>query len=288
MTTLDRARRGLGDLLAEPADALVLPLSALLLLLHAFETRSPALEAALVVVCAALLLRPALRESPAFWAAACAPVGAHLLWNWTSVPNHGFLIAYWGLACALAAGSGRPAQVLAHNARWLVGLSFLLAVAWKVRNPAYLDGSVTEYFVVTGVVRNLTAAAAWVGGLSPAQVDRNERHESAFLAAPQLGASEALDVTPAIHAIALLVAVWALVIEIGIAVAFLAPRPRSVERWRHPLLLTFIYSSYVFVPIALFADVLAVLGLAQCSPDQRLTRAAYLASGLAAHGARLG
>jgi hypothetical protein len=50
------------------------------------------------------------------------------------------------------------------------------------------------------------------------------------------------------------------------------------ERWRHALLLLFIYSTYALAPVVAFAWLLIVLGLAQCPQPWRGFRAAYLAA----------
>ncbi len=49
------------------------------------------------------------------------------LYNWAASDNHKWLYSYWYLAVALSVGGTRPRQVLAVNARLLIGLTFFFA-----------------------------------------------------------------------------------------------------------------------------------------------------------------
>jgi hypothetical protein len=278
VTRVDALWRTVDGGTREAHDTLVLPLSALLILLYGFETPSLPLRVALSVVCGVLLLSPTLRRRPEPWTAASALLAGYVFSHWLAAPNHGFLVAYWALACALATTSDRPGEVLARNGRLLIGLSFLLAAVWKLRRPDFVDGTFFEYMIVTGEVSNVRIAAALLGGLSREQIARNDGREHAFLASPEQMVSEPLESTPEVQLFARLVSGWALLIEFAVAATFLLGARRVVGRLRDPLLLIFIYSSYLFFPIVLFAHVLAVMGLAQCPPGRRLARAGYLLS----------
>jgi hypothetical protein len=65
-------------------------------------------------------------------------------------------------------------------------------------------------------------------------------------------------------------------LEAAIAVTFLWPRTDWVSRYRHAFLLTFLVLAYAGPTVAGFGWLLVAMGLAQCEPEQRITRVAYL------------
>jgi hypothetical protein len=278
MKPLITFRQAIAELLAQPREQIVLQLSALILLLQTLETGRWTLEVVMIAICGSMLVSPLLCRGPEIWFLVCAVIGWSFLNDYLAAPNHRFLIAFWCLACALAATSSAPARVLAHNGRIMIGLCFVFAVFWKFRNPSYLDGSFMEHAILTGFMDNLGLAAAYLGCLSQAQMVRNHECEAAFLASPDVLFSEPLETTIALHVIAHVVTWLTLIAEIVVAVAFLTTRPRWVERWRDWALLFFLYSVYPFLPVAYFAHVLGVMGIAQCHPSRRRTMTAYLLS----------
>ena len=64
-------------------------------------------------------------------------------------------------------------------------------------------------------------------------------------------------------------------IEAGIALAFLWPRP---ARFRNALLIAFGVTTFAFATVRGFGFLLMTLGLAQCEDDERRTRIAYVAT----------
>lgn len=278
MTPFRLALEATEELLGRPRAGLVFQLSALVLLLQAFEAGSPTLAATTSVTCGAILISPFLRRRAESWFLVCAVLAVFFARNWFLAPNHHFLIALWCLACALAASSDRPVLVLAHNGRMLIGMAFLLAVVWKLRSPDYLDGSFMEYSILTGVVKKFSTLASLLTGISPHHWAVNQAVEEAFLASPARESSEPLQSALDVRWMAVLVTWWALLFELAVAVAFLVRRPRRVARARDGMLLVFLYTVYPFLPITQFAHALAVMGFAQCPGVKRRTRAAYLVS----------
>src|SRR4030095_2677886 len=65
--------------------------------------------------------------------------------------------------------------------------------------------------------------------------------------------------------------------EAALAAAFLWPLGRRLSRWRHGLLLRFAAAHFRLATVRLFGWLLMALGVAQCEPEARRTRHAYLA-----------
>ena len=74
------------------------------------------------------------------------------------------------------------------------------------------------------------------------------------------------------------VATWGgLILEALIALLCLIPAGGRIELARHASLLAFCVTTYALAPVAGFGWLLATMGLAQCRPDQRALRGAYVA-----------
>ena len=88
------------------------------------------------------------RRATLWWAlVGCLGAGVHQVW--TQADNHQYLIIYWVLAVALAAGTIDPAGARAVAARWLLAAVFALATLWKLSNLAFVDGSFFEFTLLT-------------------------------------------------------------------------------------------------------------------------------------------
>lgn len=189
------------------------------------------------------------------------------------IDNHKILLVYWCLALSLclARPSHRPLRFLA---RTLIGACFALSVLWKAIAPDFLDGSFFHHTLLTDsrFERFLILAT----GASPRLFARNSIAESALMGgeADEVYLSSTLPVS----GLALAITVWTLLIEIAIAVAFLAPpRLAALHRWRNVLLAAFIATIYPVATVIGFGWILCILGFAQCRHHERRAKAAYVA-----------
>ena len=90
---------------------------------------------------------------------------------WTHADNHQYLIIYWVLAVALAAGSLDPARARAVAARWLLAAVFVLATLWKLSNLAFVDGSFFEFTLLTD--SRFAPVATVIGGVDAHDLEAN-------------------------------------------------------------------------------------------------------------------
>jgi hypothetical protein len=251
--------------------SLALRLTLLLLLLR--PVGSGWLRPSLLSLAVAGLLLPGALRHPALWLALALLAAWRAFSGWPLADNHAYLLAYWCLAVALALHAEDPQRALAWNGRALVGLAFALATLWKLLSPDYLDGRFFRVALVED--RRLERFATALGGIEPDAL----RARREFLAQHVDAAGRAVDAPaepPRLRQLAR-VATWlTLALEAAVAAAFLAPLGRRV--WlRHALLLLFCATTYAIAPVESFGWLLLAMGAAQCEPDARRTRAAYLA-----------
>lgn len=264
------------DLLDAPGHLMALRMTALLFLLYGSSDLW--LDIPLQMVCGALLLSPYLLRQPAAWATVCVLLWGFNLADWAWIDNHKYLMSYWALVCVLALISPRPGEVLAHNARWLIGLAFAFALLWKLLAGQYLDGSFLHYTFLGD--ERLSFASRWLGGLSVDQLAHNRAVEAELADHPALGAAVAFHTTALMRQTALISSYWTLFIEGTVAFAFLLPSrlatefheksttgPRRLLGWfsatRDLWLLGFLLTTYLLLPVLGFAYLLAVMGFCQ-------------------------
>jgi hypothetical protein len=234
-------------------------------------------RAAILVLAAASLLSRRVLVAPATWLALAALVGARLVAEWPLPDNHIYLLAYWGLAAAIALALPEPRAALARSSRLLVGLAFACAVVWKAGLSAdYRDG---RFFRVTLLTDERFAdTARLVGGLSEAQLAENRRYLVPLPEGAELLDPPRLVEPPRLRAFAA-VATWGgLALEATVALLFLLPGGGWRDPLRHLALLCFCAVTYAIAPVAGFGWLLLVMGLALCEPQQRLVRGAYVAA----------
>jgi hypothetical protein len=255
---------------------LVILLTLLLLIM-----RAPTPPGSLVhLMCfAGIIYRPVTRQ-PAFWFTLVA------LWvliflpnNWASADNHKWLIIYWALALGLAMRSTRPLQVLATNARLLIGLVFLSATVWKIVSPDFPDGGFFHLTLLTDV--RFTQLAEIVGGLDDGASSSNRAAIDAWDDPTGAVTAATLQDGSRVAALAQLMALCTIVLEGLVAVAFLAPERWKIARVRELFLLLFVVATYPIAPVVGFGWLLVVMGLAQSRLRRPGAEAVYVLAFLA-------
>jgi hypothetical protein len=253
---------------------LALRLGALALLLHPVGT--PAVRAAMLALAGAALLFPACLRSAATWAALAALAALRVALDWPLADNHAYLLAYWCLAAALALASREPDAWLAWNGRRLLGLVFLFATGWKLVSPDFLDGT----FLAVTSLRDprFEGVTRLLAGFGPQELaaarEALEQHTDG--APPETVAGVAAPFV--LRSAARLAALYTVALEAAIALFFLWPARRRPAGLRDAALLLFCASTYAVATVAGFAWLLLAMGVAQCEPERRRTRAAYLAA----------
>jgi hypothetical protein len=222
------------------------------------------------------LIFPKVARAPATWLALALLVAGRLVADWPLPDNHIYLLAYWCLAAGLALRAADVRPPLALSARLLVGLAFLFAVLWKaVLSPDYLDG---RFFRVTLMMDDRFAGPVMLmTGLSAEQLKQNRDYLQPLPEGAELLHPPLLVEPPAFRRLAGAATYGMLALEASVALLFLLSWRSRFETARHVFLLACLVT-YAFAPVAGFGWLLLVVGLAQCLPEQRLLRFAYILS----------
>jgi hypothetical protein len=222
------------------------------------------------------LVLPGALRARALWAGLVVLASWPLFFNWPFSDNHDYLSALWFLAAACALWSVDPPSTLAHQARRLIGLTFLFAALWKLLlSPDFVDGRFFRVTLLTDArFENLAVLA---GGLSWEDWERNDAAIDELLTADPPPAESGLVEPPALRRLATLLTLFTGAMEAGIAAAFLVRPGSRLGRLRDALLLAFAAATFSFATVRGFGWLLMCLGIAQCAPERRWTRAAYLA-----------
>jgi hypothetical protein len=224
------------------------------------------------ILCLIGVLHPPFRHSVEFWVAASTALVVANARNWYLVDNHKYLITYWCIALALAAGQAERSAILRRSARWLIGLPFAFAMLWKLVSQDYSDGTFFHHALLLdgrfGVVARLS-------GLGAEALTANTAAERSLLAFDSTLTTVALQTTPAVAAMARFLTAWTLAIEFAITLLFLWPEDRGPSRLRDAALLLFLVSTYGIAPVIGFGWVLAIMGAVQARSGR--ARAAYVA-----------
>jgi hypothetical protein len=163
-------------------------------------------------------------------------------------------------------------RALAWNGRALVGLAFAFATLAKLASPDYLDG---RFFRVTLVEdRRLERFVEVLGGLDGDALHARRAYVGEYGPGPALARAVPPE-PPRLRGLARAATWLTLALEAAVAAVFLTPLARNA--WlRHALLLLFCATAYAIAPVASFGWLLLAMGAAQCAPDARRTRLAYL------------
>ena len=245
-----------------------------LLLLAFYPPRSIYISLPLSIIAIAGIIVPALRHARLPWLAAGVLVAAACLTNWQSTDNHKYLLAYWCLAIFCCFNTSDPERSLARIGRWLIALVFAIAVLQKTLSPDYLTGGFFYYeLLFDDRFGNL---ARYVGGINAFIVELNESARQALVNYDSTLTAVKLSSTDNLLYLAAFITWWNYLIQFAIAVTWLAPASHALARARHPLLLVFLFSTYLFAPVIGFGWVLAIMGIASLDPHAIRTQALYL------------
>jgi hypothetical protein len=255
------------------ADDTALALRVTLLVLLVRPPDDPLLRGATWMLAGAALAIPALLQSAGTWLALAVLMALRLADEFPLADNHLYLLTYWCLAIGLAQLTSDRVETLGRSARWLVGATFLCAVAWKVvLAPDFLDA---RFFRVTLLTDDRFAVLARaVGGLSAAQLAENREALTPIDAGLEIVDGPVLVEPPPLQRLGAGLTWGGLALEALLAAVFLLPTRRRLTLARHALLLTFCVVTYAVAPVGGFGWLLAAMGMAQTT-DARV-RVAYV------------
>ena len=244
--------------------ALRLTLAALLLRPVGIEWLKYTVVALAVV---GLVSRRALRHAALWWLLAALAAG-RVIADWPMADNHAYLLCYWLLAIALCRSSVALEGTLARNARLLIGLTFAFASLWKIAlSPDYLDG--TFFRVMMATDARFETFARLATGLDYAELHALREY---FYSGGSLdGAPE----TTRYRAVAVIATGWNVLINLGLACAFLGRG--WIARTRNALLIVYCAVTYSVATVDGFAWLLISMGVAQTDRVQMRTIASFVA-----------
>lgn len=263
-----RPRSGPLAALLSPDPSDVVPRLAPLLLI---PTAAGPLAVALGLGYAVFVLVPALYRSPWVWFGLAAVHLVPLLREWHGVDNHEWLIGYLLLALGTSFLTSDPRRALAVQGAALIALTFGLAVVWKVISGEYLDG---DFFHHALLADPRFAPAAELLGLSTADADANARLVASLRSG---GPGGELRTTGVVRGGALVMTWWGVLLEAAIAVAYLWPDRGRARAAGAALLVVFVVTTYVVVPVVTFGLALALMAYASL-PKGRRVRASWVAA----------
>jgi hypothetical protein len=255
------------------AATLALRLTAIVLLLQPVPIWY--LRPVLISLAVLVVALPSVLRTPAAWGAMAILLAVRVIRLWPTPDNHHYLYVYWALAIFLALLADRPGLVLGRAARWLVVGVFLWATLWKgLLSPDYMDGRFYRVRLLTDP--RFAEIARLVGDLTPEQVEGAR----AYLKPPPFGEPQSQDPrlveSPGVNRLALFLTWATLLIEGGVALAFLLPWGRHTLAVRHGALFAFCGSAYAIAPVAGFGWILCAMGAAQVPDDRRGLLMAYV------------
>lgn len=259
------------ELLKLPPEELVLRLTLLTLLLHG--SSETWLDVILQVLCGMMLVSRTHFSSPGLWIAVSSFIWIINATDWLWIDNHKFLMSYWVLACTVAVLSKEMHLVLQWNGRILVGLCFGFATLWKLIAGQYWNG---EFMVYTLLVDGrMEFIAHSMAGVPRADLAQSRILEDTIGLFPNEEVQSSLPITDRLRFVALAMSWWTILVEAAVTILFLV-KSSFASRWRDLVLLAFIASTYVFVPVLGFGYILTILGLASCPTERSSIRMTYL------------
>lgn len=267
---LDRLRLGFDDL--DP----FLVVARLSLFVAIVNNHSdPAMAVLFGVATALLYFQERWLRSPSPWLALAAVLGWTQLQEWWLIDDHPVATTYWLAAIGASRFGRRPDDVLAVTARLLLAALFTLAFGWKLLSGPFVSGDFFEYTLVRDP--RFEPVAVTIGGHEAEALDRDRMAIADITSSARAGASIDVETGPRSRPLALAFTWFGLVTEGAVAAAFLAPLRGRWQLLRAVTLIGFCLTTYAVLPIAGFALLLLIIGMAHSS--RALLRRAHLGAG---------
>jgi hypothetical protein len=222
------------------------------------------------------LVFPVVLRQPLLWIGLTMLTGWRVIDDYPLADNHSYLLCYWCLAIACALLSRQSIETLAFQGKVLIGLVFLLATVQKaVISPDFRSGVFFRYTLSAD--QRFENFASLAGGVHKKTIEANREYlqsDKHTTSSRELEFNE----PPSLRRLALVMTWGTLALEFALAAAFLWPRKDWIYRQRNNLLIVFCLTTYAVATVAGFGRLLIVMGLAQCSPEARDTRLAFIAT----------
>lgn len=200
------------------------------------------------------VVAPSYVVRPMVWWVFAALWFAAVVVEQNRMEDHVYLFTVWlvALAVSLSAEGDRFLDHAAWHARVLVGVTFSVAVLWKLVFNQFWNGMALWTFIVTD---DRFAPLARGLGISSGTRDDGRQAIEEVLA----GTAESYDPPSDLLLRVAVIAVLTLLLEATVAVSFLAPDGSLAATLRAPSIVTFGLVTYALVPVLGFAALLATL-----------------------------
>lgn len=248
------------DLLIErlrhPRSGIVLVTAVVSLLMG---THWPPMVAPGLVVLTLAVVRPQLAARPIVWWLMAGLWLAAFVLVQDRMEDHVHLFTAWLVALAVSLSTGRDESFVdraAAQARVLVGVTFAVAVAWKVYFGHYVSGAALWTFMI---IDDRFAPLARAVGLSEADLADGRAGLRSVLDGSQ--STFTLDASDTVVWRIAAAGMGTLVLEAVIALVHLAPDSSRLAALRLPSLALFGVMTYAVVPVIPFAALLGLLAL---------------------------
>lgn len=221
--------------------------------------------AAMALAGAGLLL-PGAWRSPWLWGALALLTGTRVISDWPLADNHAYLLFYWCVALAVAAALRDP-EVLARNARLLIGLMFAAAAWQKWTSPDYPND---VFFLTTFLLDpRFTDFTLLFTTLTPEQIEAGRAYLEALYREPGSAPPFPFPLPAPFRLLATASTWWNLFEQTLVAASFLAPPASRLGRLRDAAMLLFCFTIYAVAPVPSFGWLLLAMTAAQGTPTLR-------------------
>ncbi|MDD7885830.1 hypothetical protein [Flavivirga sp. 57AJ16] len=189
------------------------------------------------------------------------------------VPNHKHIFAYVILAITLMLFFSEKNSILNNlrvQAKYIIGLCFLFAVAGKFLAPEFVDGS---FFKFTNTIDpRFYGFTSFVADVDPLLLKENEINMQNLLSTNNTELFFDVNGAEGLSTIGLIISYWTIFIEGMIAITFCLPATTLLSKYRNVFLIAFILTTYPIATVYGFAIILATLGFIQATKPNKLTK----------------
>jgi hypothetical protein len=227
-----------------------------------------------IVILAGLgLILPNLYKKKYLWYILAFTFTLKTVSEWWFQDNHLFVNTYWVIAIAFALSFKDFNEVLAKNARMMLGLVFLFAIVWKFISPDFISGAYFHYSFLTDI--RFSEEASLLGNISREDISNNisKLHEVGSVSIE----STTLTSSDAIKTMTQVITWHTIIIELLLAVLFLLPHTFKLSRYRNYVLIAFVLTTYLAMPIDTFAWLIIAVGISQTQTNEKTDRAILIA-----------
>lgn len=219
------------------------------------------------VVAAVLAFSRSVRYNGWFWLSLSTLLAIPACLHWQTFEDHIFFALLWLAAIGISQLGIHKRRSLVFSARSLIVLAMGIAVFWKAISGQYMSTEMFHHKMLTDQ-RFCTLITKPVAGLSDAAVTANR---TAILGLREVDGPQSVQIstTATLGMLAIFMTYWTILIELAIAACFAFPQLRLLDRLRNPLLMVFLVSTYVVVPVIGFGLLFATMAIAQCRREER-------------------